>query len=267
MYEDSATKFPNRSEPLSEIHEGDNLSTKSKMPINAIVLPNAVKKHADELLKNMVLEGVHADSANIKKGSTITADVWDFAGQHVYYAAHSVFLSSRAVYIVVHNLNKPLDAQAQPCVRQGTRDVTLENPNKETNLENLLSWLATVHNMTPTGEEMVETPDVLSYLRPPVFIVGTHADKRCEDTKDVTSKILREISSKEYGKHVIPPFFFIDNTQGHQSFARKFWKFWNVFKFQRNPQAGKSCVWVQHNVLMRLGLLLFLSRTDKLIVR
>ena len=102
---------------------------------------------------------------------------------------------------------------------------------------------------------MVETPDVLSYLRPPVFIVGTHADKRCEDTKDVTSKILREISSKEYGKHVIPPFFFIDNTQGDQSFARKFWKFWNFFKFQRNPQAGKSCVWVQHNVLMRLGLL------------
>ena len=70
MYEDSATKFPNRSEPLSEIHEGDNLSTKSKMPINAIVLPNAVKKHADELLKNMVLEGVHADSANIKKGNS-----------------------------------------------------------------------------------------------------------------------------------------------------------------------------------------------------
>ena len=61
---------------------------------------------------------------------------------------------------------------------------------------------------------MVETPDVLSYLRTPVFIVGTHADKRCEDTKDVTSKILREISIKEYGKHVIPPFFFIDNTQG-----------------------------------------------------
>ena len=255
MYEDSATKFPNRSEPLSEIHEGDNLSTKSKMPINAIVLPNAVKKHADELLKNMVLEGVHADSANIKKGSTITADVWDFAGQHVYYAAHSVFLSSRAMYIVVHNLSKPLNAQAQPCVRQGTREVTLENPNKETNLENLLSWLATVHNMTPTGEEMVETPNVLSYLRPPVFIVGTHADKPYEDTKDVTSKILREISSKEYGKHVIPPFFFIDNTQGDQSFARKFWKFWNFFKFQRNPQAGKSCVWVQHNVLMRLGLL------------
>ena len=196
-------QFPDRSGPVSEIHKEDNPSTNSKMAINATALPNAVKEHADELLKNMVLQGVDTDFANIKKGSTITADVWDFAGQHLYYAAHPVFLSSRAVYIVVHNLSKPLNARAQPCVRQGTHEVTLENPNNETNLDNLLSWLVTVHNMRPTGEEMVETPNELPHLRPPVFIVGTHADKPYEDTKDVTSKILREISSKEYGKHVI----------------------------------------------------------------
>ena len=239
MYEDSATKFPDRSKPSSEVHEGENLSTKSKIAINATVLSNTVEKQADELLKNMIVEGVDADSTYIEKGSSITADVWDFAGQHLYYAAHPVFLSSRAVYIVVHNLSKPLNARAQPCFRQGTHEVPLENPNNETNLENLLSWLVTVHNMRSTGEEMVETPNVLPYLRPPVFIVGTHADKPYEDTKDVTSKILREISSKEYGKHVIRPFFYIDNTQGHKSFA---WKFRNFFR-----QAGKSCVWVQHD--------------------
>ena len=244
MYEDSTTKFPHRSGPLSEVHEGDSLSTKSKLAISATALPNAVEKLADELLRNMIVKGVDADSVYIEKGSTIAADVWDFAGQHVYYAAHSVFLSSRAVYIVVHNLNKPLNARAQPCVRQGTHEVPLENPNNETNLENLLSWLVTVHNMRSTGEEMVETPNVLPYLRPPVFIVGTHADKPYEDTKDVTSKILREISSKEYGKHVIRPFFYIDNTRGHKSFAGKFR---NFFKVERNRQAGLSCLWVQHD--------------------
>ena len=242
MYEDS--KFPDKSRQISVVHVGDNQSTKSKIAINPTVFPNAVKKHAEEHLKKMINEGVDANSAYIEKGSSITADVWDFAGQHVYYAAHPVFLSSRAVYIVVHNLSKPLNARAQPCVRQGTHEVPLENPNNETNLENLLSWLVTVHNMRPTGEEMVETPNVLPYLRPPVFIVGTHADKPYEDTKDVTSKILREISSKEYGKHVIRPFFYIDNTQGDKSFA---WKFRNFFKFQRNRQTGKLCVWVQHD--------------------
>ena len=241
MYEDSATKFPDKSGPLSEVHEGGNLSTKTKMAVNATALPNAVEKQADELLKNMIIEGVDADSAYIEKGSTITADVWDFAGHHLYYAAHSVFLSSRALYIVVHNLSKPLNAQAQPSVRQGTREVATENSNIETNLENLLSWLGTVHNMRPTVEEMFEPPNVLPYLRPPVFIVGTHADKPYEDTKDVTSKILREISSKEYGKHVIRPLFFIDNTQADQSSARKFWK---CSSFKRNRQAGKSGVWV-----------------------
>ena len=244
MFECSVRTFANRSKPLSEVHEGDNLSTKSKMDINATVISNAVEKQADELLKNMIVEGVDVDSTYIEKGSSITADVWDFAGQHLYYAAHPVFLSSRAVYIVVHNLSKPLNAPAQPCVRQGTREVPLENPNNETNLENLLSWLVTVHNMRSTGEEMVETLNELPYLRPPVFIVGTHADKPYEDRKDVSSKILREISSKEYGKHVIRPFFYIDNTQGDQSFARKFW---NFFKFQRNRQTGKLCVWVQHD--------------------
>ena len=206
------------------------------MAFNASVLPTSVEKQADKLLRNMIIEGVDADSAYTEKGSMITADVWDFAGQHVYYAAHPVFLSSRALYIVVHNLSKPLNARAQPYVRQGTDEVPLENPTNETNLENLLSWLVTVHNMRPTGEEMVETPNELPHLRPPVFIVGTHADKPYEDTKDVTSKILREISSKEYGKHVIRPFFFIDNTQGDQSFARKFR---NFFNFQRKPQEGE----------------------------
>ena len=85
-----------------------------------------------------------------------------------------------------------------------------------TNLENLLSWLVTIHNTRPTEEEMVKTPNVLPFLRPPVFIVGTHADKPYEDTKNVTSKIIREISSKDYGQHVIRPFFYIDNTQGNK---------------------------------------------------
>ena len=99
---------------------------------------------------------------------------------------------------------------------------------------------------------MIETPRKLPYLRPPVFIVGTHADKPYEDSETVTSKILGEISSKEYGKHVIRPFFFIDNTQGDQSFARKLW---NFFNFQRNSEEGKLCVWVQHDVLIRFGVL------------
>ena len=139
--------------------------------------------------------------------------MWDFAGQHLYYASHPLFLSSRAIYVLVHNLSKPLYAPAEPCVRQETCDIYLENPNNETNLENLLSWLATIHSVTQVKEE----PEFgaqrrLPYLRPPVFIVGTHADKPAEDIAVMKSLIQERISNKDYGKHVVQPLFSIDNT-------------------------------------------------------
>ena len=139
--------------------------------------------------------------------------MWDFAGQHLYYASHPLFLSSRALYILVHNLSKPLHAPAKPCVRQGTHNIPLENPNNETNLENLLSWLTTIHSITQVKEE----PDIgaqskLPYLRPPVLIVGTHADKPFEDITVMKSQIQDIIFGREYEKHVVRPLFSIDNT-------------------------------------------------------
>ncbi|KAJ7358686.1 hypothetical protein OS493_022123, partial [Desmophyllum pertusum] len=162
------------------------------------------------------LRGRHVESDIEKDDSVVSVDLWDFAGQHLYYASHPIFFSSRAVYLLVCNLSKPLNATAQPCARQGIHDVFLENPNGETNLENLLSWLVTVHSITQTSEETVESTDKkLPYLRPPVFIVGTHADKPFEDAAVMKSQIERRISGKEYVRQVIRPFFSIDNTRGH----------------------------------------------------
>ena len=184
-----------------------------EITINATSPPDDVTKHVDQFLK--YVRGKHDSKGDITKGeSVVSMDVWDFAGQQLYYASHPLFLSSHALYILVHNLNKPLLAQAQPCVRQGTSDISLKNPNSETNLENLLSWLATVHSITQVKEE----PDIgaesrLPYLRPPVLIVGTHADKQSpQDIAEVKSEIQKRISGKEFGKHVVPPLFSIDNT-------------------------------------------------------
>lgn len=152
----------------------------------------------------------------------MSVDLYDFAGQHLYYASHPVFLSPRAVYVLVHNLSKPLDAIAEPCVRQGTHNIILENPNCETNLEVLLSWLVTVCSIRPKGVEMIVNAErQLPYLRPPVIIVGTHADKPSEDIESMISQIQREISGKEYEKHVIRHFFRVDNTQGYKSLLRR----------------------------------------------
>ena len=198
-------------------------SKDSTVMMHATSPPDDVRKHAYRLLNNM-LKGMYCDTKNAydKRETIVTIDLWDFAGQHLYYASHPVFLSPRAVYVLVYNLSKKLDAPAQPCVRQGTHDVILDNPNSETNLENLLSWLVTIHSIRPTGEEKVgDSGGMLPFLRPPVVIVGTHADKPVEDIENTTSKIQQAISGKQYEKHVIRPFFSIDNTLGDKSRLRK----------------------------------------------
>ena len=161
----------------------------------------------------------HLMSSNLESDATVvehhyTLDLWDFAGQHLYYASYPVFLSTRAVYLLVYDLSKELNDIAQPCFKQGTRKILLSNPNKETNLENLLSWLVSLRTMCSLKPDVKTNVEDLPHCRPPVFIVGTHADKPYQDIKEVESQIRQKIFGKEYELHVIRPFFTVDNTQG-----------------------------------------------------
>ena len=162
----------------------------------------------------------HLEGLNLPTDATamelhMTLDLWDFAGQQLYYASYPVFLSPRAVYLLIYNLSKGLKETAQPIVRQNMFDRPLENPNKETNLENLLSWLISISTLCSSNQEADENkPNDLPHLRPPVFIVGTHADKPHEDIKKMESQIQKEIMGKKFQGHVIYPFFSVDNAQG-----------------------------------------------------
>ena len=194
------------------------------MIINATSLPDEITNHANELIRslrdrfrfNTFL--VEEKEEEKEEGESIyTVDLWDFAGQHLYYASHPVFFSLRAIYVLVYNLSKPLNSTAQPCVRQGIYEVILENSNGETNVENLLSWLATVHSINQMRGETIDSAQGRPpYLRPPVIIVGTHADKPFEDIESTKTRIQKIIARKEYERHVVRPIFSIDNTVGSQ---------------------------------------------------
>ena len=121
---------------------------------------------------------------------------------------------------------KPLDALTERCVRQGVHVTVPEKPN-ETNMENLLSWLKMVHGIRSTRGELAGNTEKedLAYLRPPIIIVGTHAEKPFKDINVITSQIQREITGKEYDKHVIRPFFNVDNTKGNKSMVRGMMRF------------------------------------------
>ena len=166
----------------------------------------------DHLVQHLISSNLQSDATVVEHHYTL--DLWDFAGQHLYYASYPVFLSTRAVYLLVYDLSKELNDIAQPCFKQGTRKILLSNPNKETNLENLLSWLVSLRTMCSLKPDVKTNVEDLPHCRPPVFIVGTHADKPYQDIKEVESQIRQEIFGKEYELHVIRPFFTVDNTQG-----------------------------------------------------
>ena len=169
--------------------------------------PEEVIEHLDKHLKGLNLP---SDVKEVEQHMIL--DLWDFAGQHLYYASYPVFLSPRALYMLVYDLSKDLKDTAQPCFKQGIREIPESNPNKETNLENLLTWLVSLRTMCSLKPE--ENHQQTTYCRPPVFIVGTHADKPYQDITDIESQIKQEISRKDYECHVIRPFFSVDNTQG-----------------------------------------------------
>ena len=174
---------------------------------DATSAPDELKEQTDQLIQYVKGEGVKPEE------SVVSIELWEFAGQHLYNASHPVFLSSRALYILVCNLSKSLHDTAKPCVRQGSRNVDLENPNGETNLENLLSWLSTVHSVAQMRRETCDdVEEEVPHLRPPVIIVGTHADKPFEDIATMKLEIQNAIAGNNYEGHVVRPIFSIDNT-------------------------------------------------------
>ncbi|XP_044171347.1 uncharacterized protein LOC114952154 [Acropora millepora] len=200
-----------------------NDSNELQLNINSTTLPNDVTDPVAINASDLVVRYLRSlQLEDDIKSKEVILTFWDFAGQHLYYASHSVFLSGRAVYILVYNLNKNLLARAEPCVRQGVIDSSLDNPNNETNLDNLLSWLVSVHNIRSAPKENVAHQGKKpSYLQPPVIIVGTNLDQPFEEVNTMEERIKKSIVDKKYMKHVTAPFFAVDNKTENDEGVQK----------------------------------------------
>ena len=152
-------------------------------------------------------------------------DIWDFAGQHLYYATHPIFFSHRAIYLLVHNLTRTPDDLAEPSFKCGDHIMPLQNFSHETNLDMLSSWLVSVHSIRrpPTDQNFIEAcKSNLQCLPPPVLLVGTHADQVSDQQmSEVESQIVSSMKGKTYQEHVLGSFYRVDNTQSSNSPAVK----------------------------------------------
>ncbi|XP_053407028.1 probable serine/threonine-protein kinase pats1 isoform X2 [Mercenaria mercenaria] len=115
-------------------------------------------------------------------------DIWDFGGQYIYYATHTLFHSKRAVYLLVVNLDLDL--------KDVIKDEDFPTQSGERNMEYFVKfWMNSIHSFigSENGHE------------PPVIIVGTHKDLLMGN-----SETERQLKADEYFDNIRQLF---DNTE------------------------------------------------------
>ena len=138
---------------------------------------------------------------------------WDFAGQSVYYVTHALFLTARAMFLLVYDLSLNPDDEAKPVLRQGVYEESEESYNIKTNFDYLDFWMRSVASLARGQAEGSRLEETTSVKLPPVFLVCTHADKPYGhgDPRKLARKIFGYLKRKPYGAHLCDVFW-IDNT-------------------------------------------------------
>ncbi|XP_060601416.1 probable serine/threonine-protein kinase qkgA [Ruditapes philippinarum] len=85
--------------------------------------------------------------------------VWDFGGQFIFYATHTLFHSTTSVYLMVFDLTKPLSAIFE--------DPEFPNESVGKSMQQYAEyWMRSIHTYVGSDDG----------LQPPVILVGTHKD-------------------------------------------------------------------------------------------
>ncbi len=152
-----------------------------------------------------------------KEDEEIYSVLWDFGGQSVYYSTHPIFLSAKAIYILVSDLSRDPRARADPLVRKGLYKNKEDICCKKTDLDYLDFWLSSVYSLSSPDDTCQEASlsDSLPKRLPPVFFVCTHADEPYCNTnsRDLALEIYGILQTKTYREHLFKDVFVVDNTK------------------------------------------------------
>lgn len=184
------------------------------MPKISPEVPERVVSLVQEMLNTMASRKI-SDAATEDSGSslpekpkTVVLNIWDFAGQAVYYTTHQVFLTHRAVYVIVFNVCDSL---------MPTESDSSDGDSEElSTLEYMDFWMRSIH--AHAAENMSENVDNTT-LSPPIFVVGTHRnclhddpDVRAEMVEEKFSDLRDYLTGKPYTQHLVTPFFAVESS-------------------------------------------------------
>ncbi|KAK3596964.1 hypothetical protein CHS0354_033622 [Potamilus streckersoni] len=141
----------------------------------------------------------------------VVLNIWDFSGEDVYCTTHQVFLTSRAVYIIVFNLCEDL-LKPHEDLNSKTDGHSELSP-----LDYMDFWMRTVYIH---ASEITENAADNKAISPLIFIVGTQRNGLHPDP-DVREQLVQEkfaqirefITSKPYVQHLITPFYAVEYRQ------------------------------------------------------
>ena len=176
---------------------------------NILTVPDEVASLVDVLLRK-------ADDS--EREEDIYTVLWDFGGQAVYYTTHPLFLTSRAIYLLVNDLSRPLHHKAKSVTKQGMFTKLQDSFRLETNADYLDFWMSSVVSLAiqDKSDSKKTKSDMLPEL-PPVFLVCTHADKAYDggDPRELGRTVFGHLQTKPYKNH-LHDVFTVDNTKSGQ---------------------------------------------------
>ncbi|KAL9965599.1 hypothetical protein ACROYT_G029421 [Oculina patagonica] len=186
----------------------------------------------DSIPKNVEIEmeKIH-ENDNQVENEDVYSVLWDFAGQSVYYTTHPLFLTSRAIYLLINDLSQDPKTASQPILKERLYKDPEVSSDFKTNFDCLDFWMSSVASLASQQESDKDDKDSSEPEKqkkkeknqklPVVFLVFTHADKpyggpQC-DPKKLAKPIYGDLREKLYKSHLYD-FFVVDNTKsGHGS--------------------------------------------------
>ena len=217
-----ACRYPEQDDSISTdtVNQGDRSNETSNDPeaVQAFRYPegdDSIPKDIEtEIVKRLENDGKVEDEEDTY------CVLWDFAGQSVYYTTHPIFLTPRAVYLLVNNLSQIPSEKATPVVKQRRKDKLIDSFCLKSNFDYLDFWMssiASLANQEESDQGSVES-EVLPEKLPAVFLVCTHADTPYKSQSDPTTlarELFGSLQTKPYKIH-LHDLFVVDNTMsGH----------------------------------------------------
>ena len=187
-----------------------NKSTKPSKNIESLhrKLPEEVARLVEKMLQEKE-KANHEDS--------IYSVLWDFGGQSVYYETHPIFLTEKAIYILVSDLSRGPDEKANPPIKTGLFESKVDIDCNKTNLDYLDFWMSSIYSLVSQDvlSSQETAPNVVPRRLPPVFLVCTHADVPFggSNARDLALKTYGFLQHKTYKEHLYKDVFVVDNTK------------------------------------------------------